>query len=133
MKKLSLFVLLFSAMTSLMIAQEKMDKKMDKKMEMKEVTISGEIIDVKCYLGGMMGGKGEEHEECAINCIKGGLPVGILEDKTENVYTAVPKKGMKGANDELVDYAAKKVKLTGMIMEKGGQKLFVYSKVEGVK
>jgi len=52
---------------------------------MKESTIKGEIIDTKCYLTGMMGGKGEEHKDCAIACIKGGLPVGILEEKTGKV------------------------------------------------
>jgi hypothetical protein len=78
-----------------------------------------------------MGGRGEDHKQCAIDCINGGLPVGLLEDKTETVYTVVPKSpGMKGANEELVKYAAEKVKLTGTVVEKGGAKLFVYSKVE---
>ena len=104
------------------------------KKAMKEVTITGEIIDTKCYLTGMMGGRGEEHKQCAIDCIKGGLPVGIVQDKTDKVYVLVPKSpGMKGANEELVKYAAQKVKLTGMIAEKGGEKLFVYSKVEEVQ
>lgn len=116
------FVLVLAA-----FAQGKKDMK-----EMKEVTITGEIIDQKCYVTGMMGGKGEDHKECAISCIRGGLPVGILEDNTEKVYTVVPKSGMKGANEELVQYAAQKVKLTGTAAKKGGQNLFIYSKVESV-
>src|SRR3970282_2647122 len=73
---------------------------------MKEATIKGEIIDSKCYLTGMMGGKGEEHKDCAIACIKGGLPVAILEEKTGNVYVVVPAKSQKGANEALVQYEA---------------------------
>ena len=130
MKKTSLFIIaVLSIFVSLMAsAQGKKGMK-----EMKEVSITGEVIDQKCYLTGMNGARGEAHKECAISCIKGGLPVGILEDKTEKVYTVVPKAGMKGANEELVQYAAEKVKLTGMIVHKGGQNLLVYTKVEPVK
>lgn len=104
------------------------------KKAMKEITVVGEIIDTKCYLTGMMGGRGEEHKQCAIDCIKGGLPVGVVEDKTDKVYVLVPQKGgTKGANEELVEYAAQTVKLTGSVVEKGGQKLLVYSKVETVR
>lgn len=100
---------------------------------MKEATIKGEIIDSKCYLTGMMGGKGEEHKDCAIACIKGGLPVAILEEKTGKVYVVVPAKGQKGANEALVQYAAETVTLKGMFIEKGGTKLFAYNSVEAAK
>lgn len=97
-----------------------------------EVTVTGEIIDLKCFTSGMMGGRGPEHEECAIACIKGGLPVGIIDDKG-NVYTVVPAKGMKGANEALVKYAAKRVTLKGRVMEKGGARLLHYASVEPAK
>ncbi|OGU74698.1 MAG: hypothetical protein A3H45_13330 [Ignavibacteria bacterium RIFCSPLOWO2_02_FULL_55_14] len=100
---------------------------------MKEASIKGEIIDSKCYLTGMMGGRGEEHKDCAIACIKGGLPVAILEEKTGNVYVVVPAKGQKGANVALVEYAAETVTLKGMFIEKGGTKLFAYNSVERSK
>ncbi len=103
------------------------------KKAMKDATVTGEIIDTKCYLGGMMGGKGEAHKECAVACIKGGLPVGILEAKTGKVYIVVPEGGMKGANEEMVKYAAEKVTLKGKFLEKGGTKLFEYSSVEAAK
>ena len=123
----SLVLLTFAAMLSLS-AQDKGGKK-----DPKEIVIRGEVVDVKCYLTGMMGGKGDDHKQCAIECIKGGLPVGILEEKTEKVYTVVPSKGMEGANDALAPYAAQKVALTGSFREKGGMKLFVYTKVEEAK
>lgn len=104
-----------------------------KKKEAKEVTVTGEVIDVKCYITGMMGGMGEDHKQCATDCIKGGLPVGILDEKSEKVYVVVPKAGMKGANEELLPYVARKVKMTGVFSEKGGQKILVYSKVEQAK
>ena len=130
MHKFSLFVIAVLSIVSTLTVSAQGKKGMK---EMKEVTVTGEIIDQKCYLTGMNGARGEAHKECAISCIKGGLPVGVLEDKTEKVYTVVPKAGMKGANEELVQYAAEKVKLTGMVVHKGGQNLLVYTKVEPAK
>jgi len=97
------------------------------------VSITGEIIDVKCYTTGMMGGRGPEHEDCAIACIKGGLPVGVVDDKTGDVYTIVPAKGTKGANEALLKLVAKKVKIEGKLLEKGGNKILAYSSIEEAK
>ena len=37
-------------------------------------TISGKIIDPKCYFGVMKPGEGKTHRSCAIRCISGGIP-----------------------------------------------------------
>lgn len=99
----------------------------------KEVTIKGEIIDVKCYTTGMMRGRGPEHEDCAITCIKNGLPVGVLDEKTGDVYVIAPAKGMKGANEALLPYVAKTVTVKGKVIEKGGSRILLYSSVEDTK
>ncbi len=130
-KKILLLPVILLSISLSAFGQEAQEKKESK--EPKEISITGEVIDVKCYLTGMMGGQGDDHKQCAIDCINGGLPVGILDDKTEKVYTVVPKKGMEGANKSLVQYVAQRVTLTGSIVEKGGAKLFVYTKVDEVK
>lgn len=38
------------------------------------VTLVGEIVDGKCYLGAMKPGEGIGHRSCAILCLRGGLP-----------------------------------------------------------
>jgi len=38
------------------------------------VTLSGEILDSKCYLGAMKPGDGKGHKACATLCITGGVP-----------------------------------------------------------
>jgi hypothetical protein len=38
------------------------------------VTLRGEIVDSKCYLGAMMPGGGRTHRGCALLCLKGGVP-----------------------------------------------------------
>ena len=37
-------------------------------------TLSGEIVDSKCYLGVMNPGNGKVHRDCAVRCISGGIP-----------------------------------------------------------
>lgn len=38
------------------------------------VTLRGEIVDSKCYLGAMKPGDGRTHRGCALLCLKGGVP-----------------------------------------------------------
>lgn len=100
-----------------------------------ETTITGELVDVKCYLTGMMGGRGDEHKQCATDCIKSGLPAGVLEEKTQKVYTIVPKKGMTGTNADssLIMLIGERVTVTGAAAEKGGTKLFIYTGIKEAK
>jgi hypothetical protein len=37
-------------------------------------TLTGEIVDAKCFLGAMVPGEGKVHKECASLCILGGIP-----------------------------------------------------------
>lgn len=97
-----------------------------------ETTVKGEVIDIKCYSSGMGGGRGEEHQDCAIQCIKGGLPVGLLDEKGA-VYVLVPKKGMKGGNEALAEHAAHTVTFKGTLQEKGGMKVLHYTSFEMAK
>lgn len=109
---------------SLSIAQQK-----------REVTLTGEVVDMQCYISGAMGkATGPDHKECATNCAKGGIPLGILEEKTGNLVLAgQTKNAMKGANEMLKDFIAEKVTVTGRMVEKGGVKLLLISKVVRAK
>jgi hypothetical protein len=96
------------------------------------ITVVGEVIDTQCYLSGATGpGKGARHKECAINCAKGGIPIGILEEKSGTVYfTGQTKLAMTTANVILIDYVADRVRVTGRLVEKGGAKMILIDKVE---
>lgn len=43
-----------------------------------EVTLTGEIVDAKCFLGVMNPGEGTVHRDCARLCLRGGLPPMLL-------------------------------------------------------
>ncbi len=101
----------------------------------REVTVTGEVVDMQCYISGSMGkATGPDHKECAANCAKGGIPLGILEEKTGNlVLVGQTKNAMKGANEMLMDFIAERVTVTGRMVEKGGVKLLLISKVVKAK
>lgn len=130
MKKLvAPLIALLCLVCSLAVAQNKPGKKATSA----ETTITGRITDVKCHLNGMAESMGEDHGQCATECIQNGLPVGLFDEKGDKLYLVVPAKGMKPANEELLKYVDQKVRLTGTLREKSGMAMFSYSKIEAAK
>jgi hypothetical protein len=41
-------------------------------------SLVGEIVDTKCHFGVMNPGEGKVHRDCAVRCISGGIPPGLL-------------------------------------------------------
>lgn len=82
-----------------------------------DVTIIGEVIDPVCYLGHDNWGK--EHVPCAKECLTKEINLGILEDKTDQVYMSLPVDHTN-PNAKLKDFIAAKVKVTGTVYSKGG-------------
>jgi hypothetical protein len=56
------------------------------------VTLTGEIIDSKCYHGAMKPGQGKTHKACATVCIGNGIPAMFLASDGE-VYLFAPTEG----------------------------------------
>jgi hypothetical protein len=83
--------------------------------ETKEVTVSGEIIDMVCYID--HGAVGAKHAECAQTCIKMGLPVGIKGDDGKT-YLLIGEH--KPINSELVPLAAKTITVKGKFVSRDG-------------
>jgi hypothetical protein len=108
-------LLIFSM--SMIFAQ---DKKEDKKMmsKSKETTISGEVVDVGCYLKD--GAKGADHQACAEACAKAGSALGILTDKGKLYVSIMPDDHAAGPNAKLMDHIGHKVDATGIVRTKGG-------------
>lgn len=90
------------------------DNDKDKLDAAAEKTVTGEIVDMMCYVD--HGASGDKHADCAAKCIKGGGPVGILSEG--KVYLVVGEH--KPMNDELADYAGKTVTLKGKMASNGG-------------
>src|SRR6185295_10560967 len=58
------------------------------RLELGEMTLTGEIVDSKCYLGVMNPGQGKVHRDCAARCISGGIPPAfIVRDASSESHT----------------------------------------------
>lgn len=81
-------------------------------------TISGEVIDVSCYLGNGEEGRGPDHKDCAIMCAKAGSALAILTEGGV-IYFPVSPMG-KNNNGKLLDYAGDNVEVTGNVVSQSG-------------
>jgi hypothetical protein len=103
----------------------------DPPKQLPEITVVGEVIDSKCYLTQESElSRGEKHKECAIACAKRGIPLAILEEKTEIVYFTTKDRGNSGANDLLLPFVGERVEVRGRLAEKGGARLLLVRSVE---
>ena len=92
-----------------------------------EQTLSGEVVDVFCYLSHGKDGLGKGHAGCAKKCIKSGLPVAIKVG--DQLYLAA-MESHDPANKTLANFAGERVTVHGKILEGDGQHLIAITKVE---
>ena len=78
----------------------------------KEVT--GEVVDMMCYVD--HNATGDKHSACGAKCIKGGGPVGIVENG--KAYLVVGEH--KPINEQLAESCGKTITLKGKLAERGG-------------
>jgi hypothetical protein len=79
-----------------------------------EKAVTGEVVDLMCYID--HGATGDKHSACGNKCIKGGGPVGVVENG--KAYLVVGEH--KPMNDELADSCGKTVTIKGKVAERGG-------------
>jgi len=91
-------------------------------------TISGEVLDMSCYMA--KGAKGDGHKDCAAACIKGGAPMGLLTSDGK-VYLLVENHDKKDAYAEAKNHAGAQVTVTGTVAEKGGMMGIIVNEVKG--
>ena len=92
------------------------------------VTVKGEVIDTYCYA--LMGAQGESHRQCAIDCVKAGIPAGLLEEGTGKVYVLLPSKDKTGLPKGVIDKMGRMASITGKAYTSGGSNFLT---VESIK
>ena len=91
------------------------------------VTITGEAVDMWCYLEG--GDRGPAKKECAAACAKAGNPIGIL-DATGQLYVAAGIKDHQPALALLIDKMSRQVTVSGTLVRKGGVQMIYIDSVQ---
>lgn len=91
-------------------------------------TITGEILDMSCYLD--HGAKGEGHAKCAKGCIlTKHLPAGIL-GKDGQVYLLIENHDNADAYKAAIEHAAETITISGKVVNKNGVQAIQVSKVK---
>jgi hypothetical protein len=81
-----------------------------------EVTLTGEIVDSKCYLGVMNPGRTKVHRDCAARCISGGIPPAFVT--ADGFYSLVGGDG-RPVQHEVLDWVGETVEVTGTVQRSG--------------
>lgn len=84
-------------------------------------TLTGEIVDSKCFLGVMNPGQLTPHRACAIRCISGGVPPVLLVRQKSGpaVYLLLVSAEGKPVNKQVLDLVAEPVEITGNVERQG--------------
>ncbi len=93
------------------------------------VELTGEVVDLMCYLD--HGATGKDHQQCAGKCIRSNGPVGLLvpadkEGEAPQAYLVIGAHAP--INDKLVPLAAQTVTLRGKVVRRSGMRM-----IENVK
>lgn len=91
-----------------------------------EQTITGEILDMSCYMTGDAKGKG--HQSCAQGCLDKGLPAGIMSENGQ-VYLLLENHDLSDAYKEAMKHAAQNVTITGQVNTKNGVQSLTVEKI----
>jgi len=81
-----------------------------------QVTVTGEIVDSKCYLGVMNPGRTKVHRDCAVRCISGGIPPMLVTADAR--YLLVGTDGRQ-LNQELLEIVGETIEVRGTAVQSG--------------
>ncbi len=89
-------------------------------------TLKGEIVDSKCYLGVMNPGQSKPHRECAVACLRGGIPpLFIVKESNGNTSELwLLSESGESVNKEILNFVAEPVEISGEISRTGDQLFF---------
>ena len=96
---------------------------------LKPVTVIGIVVDTGCYV--VHDGVGADHEACARECARKGIPLAIL-DANGKIYLPLGVDH-ENPNKRLMPFVEKKVKVTGTSVERGGLSGIAIKTIEAVK
>src|SRR5713226_2447100 len=87
------------------------------------VTLTGEIVDSKCYLGVMNPGQGKVHRDCAARCLSGGIPPIFVSTSGHEQFLLVGLDGRTLGRDALREFVAEPITIRGELLQQGESQL----------
>ena len=89
------------------------------------VTVTGEIVDSKCYLGVMNPGRRKVHRDCAARCLSGGVPPIFVTSNGTEQFLLVDPEGRALGHDALREFVAEPITIHGELFERGESRLLM--------
>ena len=89
----------------------------DHKVKGEKVTLTGEIVDLHCFLLHPDSGQGAKHAKCATACMNKGLPIGLWSG--ERVYLLLGQ-GHDSVKGQAAPQAGKKIEVQGTRFQRYG-------------
>lgn len=91
----------------------------DRNTSLGEYSLTGEILDGKCYPGIMKPGQSKTHKACAIRCISGGVPAVFRVENNRNdvMYFLLADEQGQAVNDRILNLVADPIRITGKVMQ----------------
>ncbi len=82
-------------------------------------TLTGEIVDSKCFLGVMNPGEMKTHQACAVRCIAGGSPpvLVVRTERNEIAYLMLVSREGRAVNQDVLEMVARPVEITGEVWQ----------------
>jgi hypothetical protein len=98
------------------LGEPRSDQQRGKSETIGQVSLKGELVDTKCWLGVMRPATGKVHRACAIRCLEGGIPPGLLIREESGAMKVFPLVAPKGGPAEFdLQWAAREVAVEGML------------------
>jgi hypothetical protein len=97
-------------------------------------TLTGEIVDAKCWLGVMNPGEGKTHLDCAVRCVSGGLPPMLVVRDSAGTERHLLLTDASGApvGRSILPLVGRPVSVTGTVVREG-ELLFLRTDASGVR
>lgn len=81
-----------------------------------EGTFTGELVDTKCFFGVMRPATGKVHRACAIRCLSGGAPPGLLVRDSQGNAVVLLLVGAEGKRLDIdIELAARRLEIRGTL------------------
>jgi hypothetical protein len=86
------------------------------------ITITGEVVDSKCFLGVMVPGSGKTHKDCASLCLRGGVPPALFAHDRAGSSTLMLLTGPSGEaiGARALHIAGEAVEMSGSLQRRDG-------------
>ena len=91
-----------------------------------QYTLTGEIVDSKCYLGVMNPSSEKPHRACAARCISGGIPPLFItrNESGDTSYLLLQSPEGEAVNAAVLDVVAEPLSITGSVYQQGDLLVF---------